>query len=151
MSKQQKGMVITMNRNLIRIIFIGVLFFAIMCTFVYINFFVPNHSSGEELMDYNLKVSIFYTPLLAFVSGFVVGIFLKYNECKIFITLFFVISISTTFIFRCLNYPITISEFPYILFAGVVYTLVLTLLHGLSLMIAQGIIRIFKRIIQLIS
>ncbi len=138
-------MVITMKWNLIRRILIGVLFFGIMCTFVYMNFLVPNHSSGEDLMDYSWKVAIIYTPLLAFVSGFVVGLLMKYKECKIYIAAFFVTYIITTFIFRCIKYPITISEFPYILFAEVVYTLVLTLLHGLSLLIAQGVIRILKR------
>ncbi len=78
-------MVITMKWNLIRRILIGVLLFCVMCTFVYMNFFVPNHSSGEDLMDYSWKVAIIYTPLLALVSGFVVGLLMKYKECKIYI------------------------------------------------------------------
>ena len=131
-----------MKWDLIRKTIIGFFFLVTMSVYVYSMFLVPNHSVGQG--EYGLNSFFVYIPVLFLISGFFIGAFLERNEWKRYIAILFSVLLGLSVFFRFIITLVAISEVLFTLFAVGVYTLFLTILHGVSLIISRCVLRVFK-------
>ncbi len=137
-----------MNRSHILRGFAAFLFLLMLGVFIYTAYFVPDHRSPDGLTDYSMNHTIFYAPMLFLASGFVIGFFLKRDELWRYVLAFWGIVLAVMLLFRCVLYPVSIAELPAVLFAHVVCVGIITVMHSVTVLLAQLILWIVFRFMK---